>query len=148
MRITEFTSAADQLALVKLIFDNTWAALAKQADDQRPKATLPKAPKKAKRLAKPKIPAPPKPKPPKPITKPTVKGEPQRPQRFNTATLPKPAASVTPQNTSNTSNTTFDAFSNRNQLAKKSVDKIDDRHSSNGDTNLKKLLRIFQQVST
>ena len=148
MRITEFTSAADQLALVKLIFDNTWAALAKQAEDQRPKATLPKAPKKAKRLAKPKIPAPPKPKPPKPpkpITKPTVKGEPQRPQRFNTATLPKPAASVTPQNTSNT---TFDAFSNRNQLAKKSVDKIDDRHSSNGDTNLKKLLRIFQQVST
>jgi hypothetical protein len=146
MRINEFTNAQDQLALVKLIFDNTWAALAKQAEGQRPKATLPKAPKKAKPPAKPKIPAPPKPKPPpKPISKPTVKAEPQRPQRFNTATLPKPAASVTPQNTSNT---TIDAFSNRNQLTKKSIDKIDDRHSSNGDTNLQKLLRIFQQVST
>ena len=145
MRINEFTSAEDQLALVKLIFDNTWAALSKQAADQRTKATLPRTPAKAKRLAKPKIPAPPKPKPPKPIAKPTVKAGPQRPQRFNTAKLPKPAANVTPQNTSNT---TFDAFSNRNQLAKKSIDKIDDRHSSNGDTNLQKLLRIFQQVST
>ena len=145
MRITEFTSAADQLALVKLIFDNTWAALAKQAEDQRPTATLPKSPKNAKRPSKPRIPAPPKPTPPKPVAKPTVKAEPQRPQRFNPATLPKPAASVTPQNTSNT---TVDAFSNKSQLAKKSIDKIDDRHSPNGDTNLKKLLRIFQQVST
>jgi hypothetical protein len=72
MRINEFTSAEDQLALVKLIFDNTWAALSKQAADQRTKATLPRTPAKAKRLAKPKIPAPPKPKPPKPIAKPTV----------------------------------------------------------------------------
>ncbi len=145
MRINEFTSAEDQLALVKLIFDNTWAALSKQAADQRTKATLPRTPTKAKRPSKPKIPTPPKPKPPKPVPKPAIKAEPQQAQRFSTATLPKQPASVTPQNTSNT---TFDAFSNRSQLAKKSVDRIDDRHSSNGDTNLKKLLRIFQQVST
>jgi hypothetical protein len=145
MRINEFTSAEDQLALVKLIFDNTWAALSKQAADQRTKATLPRTPAKAKRPPKPRIPAPPKPKPPKPAPKPAIKAEPQQAQRFSTATSPKQPASVTPQNTSNTS---FDAFSNRNQLTKKSIDKIDDRHSPNGDTNLKKLLRIFQQVST
>jgi hypothetical protein len=145
MRINEFTSAEDQLALVKLIFDNTWAALSKQAADQRTKAILPREPVKAKRPSKPRIPAPPKPTPPKPVPKPAIKAEPQQAKSFSTATLPKQPASVTPLNTSNR---TFGAFSNKSQLAKKSIDKIDDRHSPNGDTNLKKLLRIFQQVST
>ncbi len=144
MRFNEFSNAQDQLALVRLIFDNTWAALAQQAEEQRRAKTLAKPPKKSKRISKPKIPAPPKPKPPKPIAKPTVKAEPQRAQRFNT-TLPKAATTTAPQNTSNVA---FDAFSTKNHLPQKSVDRTDDGCSSNGDTNLKKLLRIFQQVST
>lgn len=144
MRFNEFSNAQDQLALVKLILDNTWAALAQQAAEQKSEKALPKPPKKSKRIAKPNIPAPPKPKPPKPIAKPAVKPEQQRAQRFNT-TLPKAAATAAPQNTSNVA---FDTFSTKNNLPKKSVDKADDRHSLNGDTNLKRLLRIFQRVST
>ena len=145
MRFNEFSNAQDQLALVKLILDNTWAALTQQAAEQKREKALPKPPKKSKRIAKPNIPAPPKPKPPKPIAKLAVRAEPQRPSRFNTAALPKAAATAAPQNTSNVA---FDTFSTKNNLPKKSVDKADDRHSLNGDTNLKRLLRIFQRVST
>ena len=144
MRFNEFSNAQDQLALVKLILDNTWAALAQQAEQQKRAKALANSPKRSKRLAKPKIPAPPKPKPAKPIAKPALKVEPQRPQHFNTA-LPKATATAAPQNTSNVA---FDAFSTKNDLPKKSVDRTDDRYSLNGDTNLKKLLRTFQQVST
>jgi len=62
MRIDEITSAQDQLALLRLIIDNTWSAIKQQADAQsrqqasKPraaKATLPKLPKSAPYATKP-----------------------------------------------------------------------------------------------
>ena len=70
MRINEIADAQEQLALLRLIIDNTWTAIKQQADAQarqqaaKPRTTKPKAPKQAIR-----IPTPPK---SKPLPKPTL----------------------------------------------------------------------------
>ena len=75
MRINEIADAQEQLALLRLIIDNTWTAIKQQADLQarqqaaKPPITKPKAPKQAIR-----IPTPPK---PKPLPKPTVTAQQQ-----------------------------------------------------------------------
>lgn len=52
MKILEIASAEEQLALVRVIFDNTWRALEQQAEQQR--RTQAKAKPKTKQAAKPK----------------------------------------------------------------------------------------------
>jgi hypothetical protein len=75
MRINEIADAQEQLALLRLIIDNTWTAIKQQADAQarqqaaKPRTTKPKAPKQAIR-----IPTPPK---PKPLPKPTLTAQQQ-----------------------------------------------------------------------
>ena len=75
MRINEIADAQEQLALLRLIIDNTWTAIKQQADLQarqqaaKPPITKPKAPKQAIR-----IPTPPK---PKPLPNPTVTAQQQ-----------------------------------------------------------------------
>ena len=70
MRINEIADAQEQLALLRLIIDNTWTAIKQQADTQaRQQASKPRA-------ASVKPPKPPKHPPyaakPKPLPKPTV----------------------------------------------------------------------------
>lgn len=54
MRLREFANAEDQLALLKLIMDNTWAALATQAAAQAQARARSKAAGGRKHKAKPK----------------------------------------------------------------------------------------------
>jgi len=68
MRINEIASAEEQLGLLRLIIDNTWAAIKQQADvEASQKATQPK-PIKVKSLTKAKLA--PMAAPPKPLPKP------------------------------------------------------------------------------
>lgn len=69
MRLTEFASAEEQLALWKLVSDNVWSAIATQAEQERrdkaEKAARSK-PKRGKRHSSPKAAKPVPPKPPAP----------------------------------------------------------------------------------
>lgn len=58
MRMFEATNAQDQLDLVRLIFDNTWAAIRQQAAAEAKKSASKKVPKpRAARIPAPKAPA-------------------------------------------------------------------------------------------
>jgi hypothetical protein len=69
MRLVEFASAEEQLALWKLVSDNVWAAISKQAEDEAKqramkKAQAAKVPKRGgSAMAKPVMPPPPVKKP-------------------------------------------------------------------------------------
>lgn len=92
MRIVEFASAEEQLALWKLVSDNVWAAFSKQAEDEAKqramkKAQAAKVPKRGGRaMPKPVMPPPPLKKPvppsnsnlsaPKPLTKSAIPNQP------------------------------------------------------------------------
>jgi hypothetical protein len=55
MRIYEFTNAEDQLALLRLIIDNTWSAIQTQANQQKAHRIAQAAKAKPKPQAKPKL---------------------------------------------------------------------------------------------
>jgi hypothetical protein len=58
MKMFEATNAQDQLDLVRLIFDNTWAAIRQQAAAEAKKSASKKVPKpRAARIPAPKAPA-------------------------------------------------------------------------------------------
>lgn len=84
MRFFEFADAEAQLGLLRTIIDNTWAAIAKQAEEQKRaeaqrKANAKLKPRKRKAgmgkaiKTPPSPPPPPKPKPPSPPPKPKPK---------------------------------------------------------------------------
>lgn len=91
MRFFEFADAEAQLGLLRTIIDNTWAAIAKQAEEQKRaeaqrKATAKIKPRKRKgsmgkavNMPTPK-PPPPKPKPPSPQPPPKPKPKATNPQ--------------------------------------------------------------------
>lgn len=70
MRIVEFASAQEQMALLKLIFDKTWETLGTQAKQQaqatQQRAAKPTAKRKGQRRVSTPIPKPPAPKAPTP----------------------------------------------------------------------------------
>ena len=80
MKLVEFASAEEQLALWKLVSDNVWAAISQQAKAEAEQRALKKA--QAKKSPKPKrkamppppsVPPPPKVPTPKPIQQPYVR---------------------------------------------------------------------------
>lgn len=113
MRLHEFADAEAQLALLRTILDNTWSAIAQQAEQQKSadaerlaQAKLKSRPKKPSKIPNVPIPTPPVPnpiKPPAPIAnQPTpapIKTNP------NGASNPKARPSPSPQNKQQSSST-------------------------------------------
>lgn len=100
MRFFEFADAEAQLGLLRTIIDNTWAAIAKQAEEQKRaeaqrKANAKLKPRKRKggmgksiKTPPPPLP-PPKPKPPSPQPPPKPK-----PKAINPQPMPQPNAQL------------------------------------------------------
>jgi len=100
MRFFEFADAEAQLGLLRTIIDNTWAAIAKQAEEQKRaeaqrKANAKLKPRKRKSgmgkaiKTPPSAPPPPKPKPPSPQPPPKPK-----PKATNPQPTPQPNAQL------------------------------------------------------
>ena len=106
MRLHEFANAEAQLGLLRTILDNTWSAIAQQAEQQKradaerlAQAKLKSRVKKPSKSTSIHIPTPPLPtpiKPPAPIAKqPTPTSSKPNP---NVLSTPKAAPSINPQN--------------------------------------------------
>ena len=173
MRIMEIANAEEQLALLRLIMDKTWDAVAVQAEQQKraeaeSKAQAKLKPRSRKPTTIPKTPSPPplkKPKPP--LTKqPNPTPNVPNPNKTNTITpvrttvkpIPaiqpqanpqlKPLPNTTPTHSQNTPNAPKDGYLDKNIGVIKKDNDGDDRHSKNGMRTLKKLSRNFQHPST
>jgi hypothetical protein len=173
MRIMEIANAEEQLALLRLIMDKTWDAVAVQAEQQKRadaerKAQTKLKPRSRKPLSIPKAPSPPplkKPKPP--LTKqPTPTPIVPNPNKANTITpvrstvkpipttqpqaIPqlKPLPNTVSKSVQNTSNAPKDGYLDKNIGVIKKDGDGDDRHSKNGIRTLKKIPRNFQHPST
>jgi len=173
MRIMEIANAEEQLALLRLIMDKTWDAVAVQAEQQKRadaerKAQAKLKPRSRKPLSIPKAPSPPplkKPRPPltkQPTPTPIVpnpnKANTITPVRSTVKTIPTTQPQAIPQlkqlpNTvskslQNTPNAPKDGYLDKNIGVIKKDDDGDDRHSKNGIRTLKKIPRNFQHPST
>ena len=173
MRIMEIANAEEQLALLRLIMDKTWDAVAVQAEQQKRadaerKAQAKLKPRSHKSVSIPKAPSPPSLKKPKPsLTKqPTPTLSAPNPNKANTITpvrsTIKPIPTIQPQanpqlnplpnsastKVQNTLNVPKDGYLDKNIGVIKKDGDGDDRHSKNGIASLKKLPRNFQHPST
>ena len=94
MRLLEFASAEEQLALWKLVSDNVWKAIAQQAEqeaaEKAERARQAKLKPKSKAAPPPPDPIPALPPPPLPKPKPLYPNKPNVSQPMNTA---RPTAS-------------------------------------------------------
>jgi hypothetical protein len=158
MRINEITDAQGQLELLRTVIDNTWGAIAQQAEQEKRTEAERKAKAKLKpRSSKPsKAPyaSPPPPlKKPQPLTanKPTPKPTLANPNADNTIksirSTVKPMPSLNPSDTQsmpqNAFNAPKDGYFGKNIGAKEKEDDGEDRHSKNGIATHKKTLRNF-----
>ena len=168
MRIMEIANAEEQLALLRLIMDKTWDAVAVQAEQQKRADTERKAqaklkPRNHKPVSIPKAPSPPplkKTKPP--LTKqPTPTLSAPNPNKANTITpvrstvkpIPTIQSQANPQlsplpnsastQVQNTLNVPKDGYLDKNIDVIKKDERGDDRHSKNGIRTLKKMPRNF-----
>ena len=100
MRIDEFASAEEQLALWKLVSDNVWSAIAMQAEQER-RAKAEKAarskPKRGKRKSSPKAPKPAAPKSATPAKPNAADTDSKTQQQAAVAQQPVNPASVQPR---------------------------------------------------
>ena len=168
MRINEITDAQGQLELLRTVIDNTWTAIAQQAEQEKRaeverKAQAKLKPRSHKYVSIPKAPSPPPLKKPKsPLTKqPTPILSAPNPNKANTITpvrsTVKPIPSIQPQanpqlnplpnsastQVQNTLNVPKDGYLDKNIDVIKKDERGDDRHSKNGIRTLKKLPRNF-----
>ena len=163
MRLYEFADAEAQLALLRTIIDNTWTAIAQQAEQQKRmdaerKAQAKIKPRSSKPIKAPYASPPPQLKKPQPLTanKPTPNPTLANPNADNTIkpirSTAKPMPSLHPSHTQaipqNALNVPKDGYLDKNIGTKEKEDDGDDRHSKNGITTLKKLPRNFQHPST
>lgn len=173
MRISEITDAQGQLELLRTVIDNTWTAIAQQAEQEKRaeaerKAQAKLKPRSHKPISIPKAPSSPplkKPKPPlskQPIPTPNVpnpnKANTITPVRSTTKPIPniqpqanpqlKPLPNNAPTSAQNTLNAPKDGYLDKNIGVIKKDERGDDRHSKNGIRTLKKLPRNFQHPST
>jgi hypothetical protein len=170
MRIHEITDAQGQLELLRTVIDNTWTAIAQQAEQEKRL----QAERKAKtKLKKPNIKASKAPTTPssipikkiKPTTtsQPTPKAKTANPHALapikplpysHTQPNPKlnPTALTNPNTiqapATNASTASKDGYFGKNIGATEKHGYGDDRHSKNGIATLKKLPRNFQHPST
>ena len=163
MRINEITDAQGQLELLRTVIDNTWTAIAQQAEQEKRaeaerKAQAKLKPRSRKAVKAPYASPPPPLKKPKPLTanKPTPNPTLANPNADNTIkpirSTTKPMPSLHPSHTQampqNALNAPKDGYLGKNIGTKEKEDDGDDRHSKNGIATLKKLPRNFQHPST
>ncbi|MBT8587348.1 hypothetical protein G6675_03520 [Polynucleobacter paneuropaeus] len=151
MRISEITDAQGQLELLRTVIDNTWTAIAQQAEQERRaeaerKAKAKLKPRGRKAVKAPYASPPPPLKKPKPLTANTPTPNPTlaNPNADNTI---KPMPSLYPSYTQatpkNALNVPKDGYLDKNIDAAQNDERGDDRHSKNGIASLKKLPRNF-----
>ena len=158
MRINEITDAQGQLELLRTVIDNTWTAIAQQAEQERRaeaerKAQAKLKPRSRKAVKAPYASTPPPLKKPQPLTanKPTPNPTPANPNADNTIkpirSTNKPMPSLHPSHTQpmpqNALNVPKDGYFGKNIGTKEKEDDGDDRHSKNGIATHKKPLRNF-----
>ena len=158
MRISEITDAQGQLELLRTVIDNTWTAIAQQAEQEKRaeaerKAQAKLKPRSHKPISIPKAPSPPPLKKPKPLTanKPTPNPTLANPNADNTIkpirSTAKPMPSLHPSHTQampqNALNVPKDGYLDKNIDAVQNDERGTDRHSKNGIVTHKKLLRNF-----
>ena len=163
MRINEITDAQGQLELLRTVIDNTWTAIAQQAEQEKRAESERKSkaklnPRSSKPIKAPYASPPPPLKKPQPLTanKPTPNPTLANPNADNTIkpirSTAKPMPSLYPSHTQampqNALNVPKDGYFGKNIGTKEKEDDGDDRHSKNGITTLKKLPRNFQHPST
>ncbi len=170
MRISEITDAQGQLELLRTVIDNTWTAIAQQAEQEKRAEAERKAKAKLKpRSTKPtKAPYAPPPTPlkkPKPTLskqptptaktanphalapiKPLPYSHPQPNPKLNPTALANPNTVQAPA--TNASLAPKDGYFGKNIGTTEKRGYGDDRHSENGMRTLKKLPRNFQHPST
>ena len=158
MRINEITDAQGQLELLRTVIDNTWTAIAQQAEQERRaeaerKAQAKLKPRGRKAVKAPYASPPPPLKKPQPLTanKPTPNPTLANPNADNTIkpirSTVKPMPSTHPSHTQamaqNVLNAPKDGYFGKNIGTKEKEDDGDDRHSKNGIASHKKPLRNF-----
>jgi hypothetical protein len=163
MRINEITDAQGQLELLRTVIDNTWTAIAQQAEQEKRAEAERKAqtklnPRSRKAVKAPYASPPPPLKKPKPLTanKPTPNPTQANPNADNIfkpiRSTVKPTPSLYPSQTQampqNALNAPKDGYLGKNIGTKEKEDDGDNRHSKNGIATLKKLPRNFQHPST
>ena len=165
MRIMEIANAEEQVALLKLIMDKTWEAVAQQAAQQKQaeaqrKAQAKSKPRSRKSVKLPHIPAPPPLKKTKPNLRkqptPTAKtpnpqvlapikplpySHPQHNPKLSHTALANPNTAQAPAQ--NASTASKDGYFGKNIGATEKDGYGDDRHSKNGIATLKKIPRNF-----
>ncbi len=165
MRIMEIANAEEQVALLKLIMDKTWEAVAQQAAQQKQaeaqrKAQSKSKPRSRKSVKLPHVPVPPLPKKPKPnLSKqptPTAKtpnphalapikplpySHPQPNPKLSPTALSNPNTTQAPAQ--NASTAPKDGYFGKNIGTTEKDGYGDDRHSKNGIATLKKMPRNF-----
>ena len=167
MRINEITDAQGQLELLRTVIDNTWTAIAQQAeqekrDEAERKAQARLKPRSRKAIKVPYASPPPQLKKPQPLTaiKPNHNPTLANPNAENTIKPVRSTANPTPTlhpslhpnhtqaMPQNALNVPKDGYFGKNIGASKKDGYGDDRHSKNGIASLKKLPRNFQHPST
>ena len=153
MRINEITDAQGQLELLRTVIDNTWTAIAQQAEQEKRaeaerKAKAKLKPRSSKPIKAPYASPPPPLKKPQPQTanKPTPNPTLANPNADNNInsirSTVKPMPSQNPSNTQsmpqNALNAPKDGYFGKNIGTKEKEDDGDDRHSKNGIATLKK----------
>ena len=163
MRINEITDAQGQLELLRTVIDNTWTAIAQQAEQEKRaeaerKAQAKLKPRSRKAVKAPYASPPPPLKKPQPLTanKPTPSPTLANPNTDNTIKpirstakpMPSPHPSHTQAMPQNALNVPKNGYFGKNIGTKEKEDDGDDKHSKNGIATLKKLPRNFQHPST
>jgi hypothetical protein len=158
MRINEITDAQGQLELLRTVIDNTWTAIAQQAEQERRteaerKAKAKLKPRSTKPIKAPYASPPPPLKKLQPLTanKPTPNPTLANPNADNTIksirSTAKPMPSLNPSHTQampqNALNAPKDGYFGKNIGAKEKENDGEDRHSKNGIATHKKPLRNF-----
>ena len=163
MRLYEFADAEAQLALLRTIIDNTWTAIAQQAEQQKRvdaerKVQAKLKPRSRKAVKAPYASPPPPLKKPQPLTanKPTPNPTLANPNADDTIkpirSTAKPMPSLHPSHTQaipqNALNVPKDGYLDKNIDAVQNDERGTDRHSKNGIASHKKPLRNFLAPST
>ena len=163
MRINEITDAQGQLELLRTVIDNTWTAIAQQAEQEKRaeaerKAKAKPKPRSSKPIKAPYASPPPPLKKPKPLTANKLTPIPTlanpnadntiKPIRSTTKPMPSLHPSYTQAIPQNALNAPKDGYLDKNMDAVQNDERGDDRHSKNGIASLKKLPRNFQRPST
>jgi hypothetical protein len=159
MRINEITDAQGQLELLRTVIDNTWGAIAQQAEQERRaeaerKAQVKLKPRSRKAVKAPYASPPPPLKKPKPLTanKPTLAypnaDNTIKPIRSTVNPMPSLHPSHTQAMPQNALNVPKDGYLDKNIDAVQNDERGSDRHSKNGIATHKKPLRNFLAPST